>query len=125
MKITNDIKMADQLIKVYWNFDTKRYNKLNENKYYVIYGKWSQDSYVLLRNLFFYLITKENDFDAFYDRFHAPALSDGSKPIAWGPRFLPDMINDLIWQDIPTRQKVKDILDLYKKCVKLEKAHKK
>lgn len=125
MKNKKAIDLVECLIVDYYDFSSKRYKKLGEKKYDSIYKSWDVQTWYNLRNLIFNLITDEPSFDKFYDRFDAPGSTKGLKPIAWGPRFLPDLINDEIWDtETKVEDKVKRIEKLYKKCVKLEKEFK-
>jgi hypothetical protein len=122
MKNKKAIDLVECLILAYMDLCAKRYQKLGEKKYIFIYHSWDVQTWYNLRNLFFNLITDEPSFDKFYDRFDAPGSTKGLQPIAWGPRFLPDLINDEIW-DTKTKveEKVKRIKKLYRQCIKLEK----
>lgn len=125
MKNMEALELANSLIWSYWSFSCARYKKLGERKYDSIYKSWDVQSFYNLRNLFFNLVTKESNFDEFYSRFDAPGSTKGLKPIAWGPRFLPDMIDTEIWNnEITLEQKIKRIEKLYQKCIKLEKEFK-
>lgn len=122
MKNKKALQYTDSLIKEYIDFRSARYKKLGEDKFDRIYHNWDVNSWYGLRNLFFNLITNESNFDDFYDRFDAPGTTRGYKPIAWGERFIPDLINDQIWDtEITLEDKVKQVKKLYKKCVELEK----
>ncbi len=125
MKNKKAFEFVDSLIADYWDFSKKRYNKLGEKKYNSIYGSWDVQTFYNLRNLFFNLISGEPSFDKFYDRFDSPGNASGHKPIAWGSRFLPDLIDEEIWDtETKVEDKVKRIEKLYKKCIKLEKEFK-
>lgn len=125
MKNKRALDIVECLIAGYWDFSIKRYNKLGEKTYNSIYHSWDIQTYTNLRNVFFNLITGEDCFETFYHRFDAPGTAKGLKPIAWGPKFLPDMINDEIWDTkAKLEDKVKRIKELYNKCVKLEKEFK-
>ena len=126
MKNKRALELAESLIVNYSLFTSKRYNKLKETTYESIDGQWDSQTYVDLRNLFFALVTGEDDFDHFYDRFDAPATHKGKRPVAWGARFLPDMISDDIFSTQKTLEhKTKSVEKLYRKCAKLEKEFKK
>jgi hypothetical protein len=126
MKNKKTLELAQSLIDSYLEFSHKRYDKLRDHTYNSIYGDWDSKTFYYLRRLFFNLVTGEQDFDKFYDRFGTPSSADKSKPIAWGPRFLPDMISDVIWErGRKLESKVKEISNLYKKCLKIEKDFKK
>jgi hypothetical protein len=125
MKNKKALELAESLIVNYSDFTSKRYNKLKDTTFESIYGQWDGQTYVDLRNLFFTLVTGEDDFDDFYDRFDAPATHKGKKPVAWGERFIPDMISDDIFDTrLDLENRVKRIEKMYKKCVKLEKEFK-
>lgn len=120
-----EIDLVECMILDYMTFVRKRYDKLGDRKYESIYGKWDRNTWTNLRNLMFKLVTGEDSFDSFYDRFSAPATDRGTHPVAWGPRFWPDMINDLIWDTtIEVEEKIKGIKELYDKSIALEKAFK-
>jgi len=126
MKNKVALEVANRLINDYFEFTSKRYRKLGERKFDSIYGVWDRQSFYNLRNLFFNLVTGEGSFDNFYNRFDAPRTAKGDKPIAWGPIFLPDMIDSIVWDiKLKFEDKVKEINKLYKKCIKLEKDFKK
>ena len=122
-KNNKSLKLIDNLIKNYLNHS----NDLLEPRHDMPekYSKWDIETYLSLRNLLFFALTNESDFDSFYDRFDAPALAKGDKPIAWGPRFWPDLISDAIWSDDHINDRVKKIKKFYNKCIKLEKEFKK
>ena len=125
MKNKRALRLVESLMVNYLNFTSKRYTKLKETTFESIYGPWDSQTYADLRNLFFNLITGEDDFDNFYDRFDAPGTAIRDKPVAWGPRFLPDMIGDeLCSTKNGLEGKVKNVERLYKKCLKLEKEFK-
>lgn len=125
MKNKKPLQLTNELIKIYLDFANKRWNKLRDTGYNAIYARWDTDSWYGFEKLFFNLVTGEEDFERFYSRFDAPGSSHGQKPIAWDLRFIPDMINDLIWDtELPLENKVKKIEVLYKKCVELEKRFK-
>jgi hypothetical protein len=125
MKNERALVLVESLIVNYRNFSDKRYNKLKEHTYQAIYGKWDTKTWYDLTDLFFNLVTGEPDFQVFYSRFESPGMNSGTKPIAWDPRFLPDMINENIWDtSLELEDKVKKVEKLYQKCVKLEKEFK-
>ncbi len=126
MKNKTALEFAERLISSYRDFANKRYTKLGEKKFESIYGKWDVQNFYDFRNLFFNLITGEENFDRFYDRFDAPALPRGTKPIAWTTSFIPDLIDYEIWNtNAKLEDRVKNIEKLYGQCVKLEKEFKK
>lgn len=123
MKNKEALNLVNCLILNYNNFTSKRYKKLDQSKYDSIYGDWDTKTWYGLRNLFFVLITQEANFDSFYKRFDAPGSTKGERPVAWDDRFIPDLINDEIFDsDTKFDKKVKRIQKLYSKCLKLEKA---
>lgn len=119
-----EVYLTDKILKQFLKFTNQRYDDLGEHEFKKIYQEMDSNLYVLLRDLLFKLITGEDNFDKFYDRFDAPALADGKKPVAWTRRFIPDIINDdLMSLQITTADKYKRVLSLYKKCRRLEKKH--
>lgn len=111
------LKILDKISKKYW--------ECSENEPYLEHIRGEMDHIIFyeLRNVFFSIITGEPDFDKFYGRFDAPAIRTG-KPVAWGPRFLPDLISDDIWAyERSLSERVRNIKKLYKKCISLEKNH--
>jgi hypothetical protein len=114
------LTILDKIAEQYWSF-SKRTPDLEH-----LWGQTDVIIFYELRNAFFSLITGEPNFNKFYERFDAPGVRTG-KPVAWGPRFLPDMMNDEIWNfdKRSLNDRVKTIKKLYKECLKLEKNHKK
>lgn len=116
---TQTLKILDKIAEQYWSYSKRIPNLEN------LWGTQDHIIFYELRNAFFSLITGEPNFDKFYQRFDAPAIRTG-KPVAWGPRFFPDMINDEIWnfdkRSLDAR--LKTIKKLYKKCIELEKNYK-
>lgn len=108
----------------YRKLSSEQFRKLREEEYNLQFGDWDKDSFYAVRSLFLYLVTGEPDFEVFYRRFDATAFDHGHKPIAWGPGFWPDLMDDVFWSDEPLDIKVKQIKDLYAKCIKAEKAFK-
>lgn len=120
LKVLEEINKASN---IYRNTDDKLYSTFKESYYDTHFADWSSANYYLFRDLLFKLITGEGNFDDFYERFGSPGLDKGKKPIAWSSRFLPDEINDLlISTKVTTKEKVQGVQELYKKCIKLEKA---
>lgn len=114
---TQTLKILDKIAKQYWNISKKHPNLEN------LWGEADHIIFHELRNAFFSIITGEPNFNKFYERFDAPAVRTG-KPVAWGPRFYPDMINDEIWADErDIGDRIKTIRKLYRKCINLEKKH--
>jgi hypothetical protein len=68
------------------------------------------------------LVTGEQDFDEFYDRFASPYPANGDRPVAWTTRFIPDMMDDVFWSQDPLETKVKEFKKLYDQCKAIEKA---
>jgi hypothetical protein len=120
MENSDALRLTESLMILYKNFSGKRFRKLKEHKFNSIYREWDLSCWYGFRNLFFNLITGEPSFDKFYDRFGTPA-SNKITPIAWESRFLPDLINDAMWDDSLTlHQKVETIKLLYFKCKTIE-----
>jgi hypothetical protein len=118
------LEYANKVMMAYHNHTIKLINSLTDEVWIATHGEWDNASFYTFRNLFFNLITGEKDFEAFYDRFDSPGMPKG-QPIAWGPRFWPDMINDVFWRNEDLKVKVKEIQKLYQKCVVAEKNFKK
>lgn len=148
--IKNNLKalaLVESMIMSKDKFVRRRLKVLGDDKFDRIYGEWDTESFYQLRNLFFELITGEPDFDEFYDSFDAPATAKGNKPIAWGRevqkdkrfakffkngknehivRFLPDQIDDVVWDtSLPLKKKVSEIKTIYDMCKQLKKLHRK
>lgn len=123
MKNKIALENLDKLIRSYNDFSLSRYNKLGHRKFSKIYGKWDVETFYGIRNTFFTLVTGEPDFDKFYSRFDCPAVNKGN-PIAWGPRFLPDLMNDEFFSSEDISKRAKEVRRLYNKCKKLEKSFK-
>ena len=122
MKNIEIIEKINKAANDYRLTDDKLYETFRETYYDTHFAEWANSNYHLYVGLLFKLITGEDDFDSFYERFGSPGLDKGLKPVAWGPRFLPDEINDLlISTKIDTKEKVRSVKELYKKCVKLER----
>ena len=130
-KIETDLQILNRindLIVTNRKFLDRRFGRLGERTFLSIYGRYDSSCYYAYRDLFFYVLTKEPSFGRFYDRFASPnGVDSGSKkPLAWGPRYWPDMICDVIYDlDMSVETKVKKIMELYKKCKKAEKAESK
>lgn len=114
------LTILDRIYAQYWSFSDRTPER------HEMWGTTDSKIFYELRNVYFSILTGEPDFDKFYDRFDSPC-SDNGKPIAWGPRFWPDMISDEILDcNKKTLQaRIKEIQRLYKKCLKLEKNYKK
>ena len=95
----------------------------DEDKTSKEFQDWDVATFYTYRSLFFNLITGEEDFDKFYDSFKAPADIRSDKPLAWGPRFWPDLMDDAIWsKTLTVEKKVEEIKALYEKCKKARRA---
>lgn len=118
----NLVSHIDEAMKACRNITDKLYKELRDTYFQEKYGQDDSDSFVSLRNALFGAITGEPDFDDFYDRFDAPAMAKGLQPVAWGPRFIPDMIGDVLLDaDMPVKTKIKEVQKMHKKCIDLEK----
>ena len=72
-----------------------------------------------LINIMFRLTTGcEEDFDDFYSSFNAPGTDHGEKPVAWGVRFLPDLMMDaFLSRSMSLKEKKKAVLEAYDGCI--------
>lgn len=124
--ILHALKLVDKLIKEQNKFVDKQMKMYSTDGFYSLHGAFDSNVSNLQVELFFTLVTGEKSWDNFYDRFDSPGGSTGKQPIAWGPRFLPDMISDLIWdRKLNTTKKVKEIKKIYNECLRLEREFKK
>ena len=118
------IANLDDLIKAYRKLTDTQFRKLSENEFEAQFGEFDRVGFYGLRNAFFSFATmfEESDFDDFYDRFSSPAgLDRKTKPIAWVSRFIPDLMEELVWSERPIGDRIKEYRALYIKCRKLEK----
>ena len=113
----------DRIIQAYLDLTSKKWDEHgNMPKDMVSYDL---ETFYGVRNLFFNLVTRELNFDEFYNRFGTPGGGPKNLPIAWGPRFWPDLISDEMWSQEDVLVRAKKIKKIYDKSIKLEKAFKK
>lgn len=122
--MNRQLEQLDRLLQSYLTHANDLINTLSEREFYEKHSDWDTLTLVNLIDLIFHNITGENDFHDFYERFDAPFLAKGDKPIAWGPRFLPDLIQDQIISGNDIKIRAKKIRKLYDKCIKLERKFK-
>ena len=126
MKNKEALTIVNNLIISYNEFTAKRYKKLHDKLYYAIYGEWDRSTWYALKDLFFNLVTGEPSFEAFYNRFDAPATAKGDRAVAWETRFIPDLMCDNMFDSkLGMEERVKLVKKDYNKCIKLEKEFKK
>lgn len=96
------------------------YARLRETSFDERYGKLQTELFRTHTQLFFYFVTGEPDFDAFYDRLQKRVKG---RPIGWGKNgFVPDLISSVIYDDDhgAFQERWAKVERLYKEAQKLE-----
>lgn len=123
MNNLKEIEGLERTLRAYKRLSDKLYEVYSSKHFENQFGHWDTETYLGLRNTFFYLVAGETDFDEFFDRFGTPGRPEG-KPIAWENTAIVDLVNDLIFSDEPLKYRVKEISRLYKKVLQIEKEFK-
>jgi hypothetical protein len=123
--MTSTIEALDRLIKAHHTHAYKLVKEISYKKFELEHSDWDSDTFYAIRELFFHLATGDQNFQGFYNSFDAPGHTQGRRPIAWGPRFLPDLMDDQFWSDAPIKERMAEVERLYKQCIKVRKAFEK
>lgn len=121
MKSKSPLMQLDAFCTLVHQHLDKQYSTYQEKAYYERYRDLETELWKTHTQLFFYFVTGEPDFNAFYDRLQKRVKGG---PIGWDEGgFIPDQISNLVWTDDHSsfKERWAKVEKLYKKGIDLEK----
>lgn len=121
-KINPLLTQLDASFKEVQSFLDREHKVLPEEAYDARYRPIESKLWTAVTNSFFFFVTGEPNFDAFYSRF---GTGYDDKPSAWDGGFIPDKIAELMWigVHVDLKDRVEQVKAFYEQCRQIEKRH--